>query len=147
MARLLHLLFEYIGRPSSMSGPSMFPTLAGENELVFENRITYRFKPIERGDLVTLKSPLDPGRIICKRIIGLPGDVICVDPTGKVAPSSEHVLLPQGHVWITGDNAAYSRDSRTYGPVSMSLIQGKLSHRIWPLSRFTKFSNPVTFLD
>ncbi|KAF8640681.1 hypothetical protein AX17_000337 [Amanita inopinata Kibby_2008] len=144
---LVHLIFEYVGRPSFMSGPSMLPTLAEGGELVIEDRLTYRFRSIERGELVTLKSPLDPSRIICKRVIGLPGDTICVDPTGEQAPSTEHVVIPQGHIWISGDNVAYSRDSRIYGPVSMSLVQGRLTYRVWPRKRFTKFSNAVTWLD
>jgi inner membrane protease subunit 1 len=115
-----------------MSGISMLPTLASSGELVIENILTYRLFPndLKRGDLITLKSPLDPSRIICKRILGLPGDIVCVDPTGISAPSTEHVIVPKGHVWIIGDNAAYSRDSRTYGPVSMSLIRGKLYARV-----------------
>jgi len=115
-----------------MSGVSMLPTLANEGELVIEDRLTLRLFPdrLSRGDLITLKSPVEPGRIVCKRVIGLPGDIVCVDPTGKMAPSTEHVRIPKGHVWISGDNAAWSRDSREYGPVSISLIQGRLAARV-----------------
>ncbi|KAJ7919152.1 signal peptidase I family protein [Mycena leptocephala] len=119
-----------------MSGPSMLPTLANEGEIVVENRWSHRIKPgsIQRGDLITL-------------LIGFPGDVICVDPTGQTAPSTEHVEVPKGHIWVMGDNAPYSRDSRHYGPVSMGLIRGKLYARIWPLRDFTIFRNPTTYLD
>jgi len=124
----------------------MFPTLADKGEIVVEDRLTPRLFPdrFERGDLVILKSPIMPERIICKRVLGLPGDIICVDPTGEEAPSTEHIVIPKGHLWISGDNAPYSRDSRLYGPVSMSLIQSKLIMRIWPP---TIFSNPLTYLD
>ncbi|KAJ7139841.1 LexA/Signal peptidase [Mycena epipterygia] len=144
----LHLL-SYIGTISTMAGPSMLPTLANEGEIVVENRWSLRFNPdsLQRGDLITLRSPLDRTRIICKRVIGFPGDVICVDPTGQKAPSTEHVVVPKGHIWVMGDNAAYSRDSREYGPVSMGLIQGKLYARIWPPKDFTIFRNPTTYLD
>ncbi|KIL70643.1 hypothetical protein M378DRAFT_66367 [Amanita muscaria Koide BX008] len=127
---LVHLIFEYIGRPSPMAGLSMLPTLASEGEIVIEDRLTYRFWPIQRGDIVTLKSPLDPNRIVCKRVFGLPGDTICVDPTGSMAPSTEHVVIPRGHIWICGDNAAFSRDSREYGPIPMALVEGKLAYRV-----------------
>src|ERR1700722_3690546 len=114
-----------------MSGLSMLPTLAESGELVIENLLAFRLFPnLQRGDLIILKSPLQPSRIICKRILGLPGDVVCVDPTGVYAPSTEHVIVPKGHIWIVGDNAAHSRDSRQYGPVSMSLIRGKLFARV-----------------
>lgn len=115
-----------------MEGPSMLPTFAHDGEIVIENRLTHWLFPnrLCRGDLVILPSPIEPERIICKRILGMPGDVVCVDPTGELAPSTEHVSVPKGHVWLSGDNAAYSRDSRTYGPVPMSLIQGRLYARV-----------------
>ncbi|KAJ7655099.1 signal peptidase I family protein [Mycena polygramma] len=132
-----------------MTGPSMLPTLANGGEIVVENRLSYRINPdgLQRGDLVTLRSPLDRNRIVCKRVIGFPGDVICVDPTGEMAPSTEHVVVPRGHIWVMGDNAAYSRDSRHYGPVSMGLVRGTLLARIWPPRNFTTFRNPTTYLD
>lgn len=122
----------------------MLPTLADSGELVFESCFAYRFSPVARGDIVTLKSPLDPQRIVCKRVIGLPGDIICVDPTGEMAPSSEHVVVAKGHVWISGDNAAASRDSRMYGPVSMSLIQAKLVARVSQTLLVHPFTNATT---
>lgn len=110
----------------------MVPTLAERGEVVVENILSIRLHPerLSRGDLITFNSPLDPSRVACKRIIGLPGDIICVDPTGTEAPSTEHVIVPTGHVWISGDNAAYSRDSRLYGPLPMSLIRSKLVARV-----------------
>ncbi|KAK0208556.1 signal peptidase I family protein [Desarmillaria ectypa] len=124
-------------------GPSMLPTLAVAGDVVIEDRLSLRFTEISRGDLVTVKSPLNPLRIVCKRIIGLPGDVICVDPTGQLAPSTEHIVVPSGHVWLSGDNFSHSRDSRSYGPVPIALIQGKIQ----PLRDFTIYHNPVAYLD
>lgn len=142
------------------------PTLASEGEIVIEDRLTHRLFPnrLSRGDLVTAKSPIEPDQIVCKRIIGLPGDIVCVDPMGEKAPSTEHVIVPKGHVWISGDNAAWSRDSRHYGPISISLIQGRLVARVslralleclltfyelqmWPPRDATIFRSAMTFLD
>lgn len=110
----------------------MLPTLAYEGEVVVEDRFSHRFnfRQLARGDLLVLESPLEPGRSICKRLMGIPGDIICVDPTGLKAPSTEHIKVPKGHVWIVGDNAEWSRDSRDYGPVSMSLIRSRLIARV-----------------
>ncbi|PPQ72717.1 hypothetical protein CVT26_003012 [Gymnopilus dilepis] len=132
-----------------MSGPSMLPTLANSGEVIIEDCLTYRLFPhkLARGDLIILESPIAPGRMICKRIIGLPGDTICVDPTGQYAPSTEHVVVPKGHIWISGDNAAASRDSRMYGPVPIALVKGRLFARIWPPQSFTIFKNPVTYIE
>ncbi|KAF8349899.1 peptidase S24/S26A/S26B/S26C [Amanita rubescens] len=123
---LFHLMYQNVGRISTMDGLSMLPNLAETGEVVVEDCLTYKFWPIQRGDLVTLKSPLDPSRIICKRVLGLPGDIVCVDPTGQLAPPTEHVIVPKGHIWIMGDNSTYSRDSREYGPVPISLVQARL---------------------
>lgn len=113
----------------------MLPTLAIE-ELVFEENIRHEYFPqtLQRGCLVSFLSPLDPNMIVCKRILGLPGDVILVDPTvlpapppeGMATPVGRHVVVPPGHIWVQGDNAAASRDSRLYGPIPISLIRGRL---------------------
>jgi len=149
LACAFHLFTEYVGTISFMEGPSMLPTLANSGEIVIENIFSYRLRPnnLARGDLITFRSPLDPSRMVCKRVIGLPGDVVCVDPTGEKAPSEEHVLVPKGHVWVSGDNTACSNDSRDHGPVSMALIRAKLYARVWPPKDFTIFRNPTTFID
>ncbi|KAH9837093.1 peptidase S24/S26A/S26B/S26C [Rhodofomes roseus] len=141
-----HLFANHVGWINMVDGPSMLPTMSVSGEWVLENKM---IKPqnVQRGDLVTYLSPLDPSRIVCKRVVGLPGDIICVDPTGELAPSTEHVIIPRNHVWLSGDNAAMSRDSRVYGPVSMALIKGKLVARVWPLSRITVFRNNFDYID
>ncbi|KAG1739669.1 signal peptidase I family protein [Suillus lakei] len=105
----------------------MLPTLDNSGEMV-----------IKSPSLITLTSPINPSRIICKRVIGLPGDVVCVDPTGLKAPSTEHVVIPKGHVWVAGDNTAWSTDSRDYGR--------RIAARIYPLNRLTVFSNNATYI-
>lgn len=119
-----------------MDGVSMLPTFDATGEMIVENILSHRLFPhtLARGQLITLESPLTPNRIICKRVIGLPGDTICVDPTGLMASSTEHIVVPKGHVWIAGDNASCSRDSRVYGPVSMALIRGKVVARVYSVT-------------
>jgi inner membrane protease subunit 1 len=145
----LHLGAEYIGNISPMEGPSMLPTLATSGELVVEDIISHILFPsnISRGDLITFRSPLFHYRVVCKRVIGLPGDLICVDPSGLSVASTEHIIVPDGHVWVAGDNAAVSIDSRTYGPISQTLIRGKLVARIWPWRDRTIFRSPVTYVN
>jgi len=127
----------------------MLPTLAVTGDWVLESRLAFFLgrSHLSRGDIIIYTSPSDPHNLVCKRVLGLPGDIVCVDPTGRWAPSTEHVVVPKGHVWTMGDNAPWSRDSREYGPVSMGLIRGKLVARIWPLSRFTIFRSPITYID
>ncbi|ODQ54457.1 LexA/Signal peptidase [Saitoella complicata NRRL Y-17804] len=80
------------------------------------------------GDVVVLRSPLDPGKILTKRIVGLGGDTVV---TRKPYPSS-YVEIPPGHAWLEGDEQFHSTDSNTYGPVSLTLIEAKVKGIIWP---------------
>lgn len=145
----------------------MLPTFEASGDVAIESIVSHRIAPYDltRGELVSLKSPINPNRIICKRIIGLAGDVICVDPTGSKAPSVEHVVIPKGHVWIAGDNLACSTDSRDYGPVPIGLIRGRIiarvccllllgrshvdnpSWQVFPLNRFQVFTHRGTYID
>jgi inner membrane protease subunit 1 len=112
----------------------MLPTLSVV-EWAVEEKIRHEIFPqtLKRGDLVTLISPLSATQLVCKRIIGLPGDTVLADPTELVPASYQsgrahenmHVLVPSGHVWVQGDNAGHSRDSRDYGPVPIALIRGR----------------------
>jgi len=149
IACFLHLFKENIGSPCLTDGPSMLPTIEASGEIVIESILSHRLAPynLTRGELVSLKSPSKPDRIVCKRVIGLPGDVICVDPTGSKAPSTEHVVVPKGHVWIAGDNLACSIDSREYGPVSMGLIRGRIIAKVFPFNRFQVFTHQGTYVD
>ena len=107
-----------------------------------------------------------------KRVIGLPGDhvVCCVD--GKVtvngvpldetsylfpgaAPSVQlfNVTVPQGRLWVMGDNRAISDDSRghmspgspTMGTVPENEVAGRAFMIIWPPSQFGDLPIPATF--
>ncbi|KAI9611464.1 hypothetical protein H4Q26_008414 [Puccinia striiformis f. sp. tritici PST-130] len=117
---------------------------------------------LNRGDLVNFTSPLNPSVLACKRIIGLPGDKILVDdhpyphnfpnPNSGVTDEIEGydycshkslLTIPQGHLWLQGDNYAVSIDSRTYGPVPIGLVSGKILARVWP--DFTWLSQPFEY--
>mmetsp|Transcript_10008 Transcript_10008/g.20807 ORF Transcript_10008/g.20807 Transcript_10008/m.20807 type:complete len:428 (-) Transcript_10008:23-1306(-) len=89
---------------------------------------------LQRGDVIILRHPEREGTI-CKRIIGMPGDTIVRNDSRKFYGNSgkEKEKVPQGHIWIEGDNAPQSHDSRYYGPVPASLVIGKVICRLWPL--------------
>ncbi|KZS87486.1 LexA/Signal peptidase [Sistotremastrum niveocremeum HHB9708] len=164
---------------------------------------------LKRGDIVVARSPVDPRMVICKRVLGLEGDIVALDPfaSGKQvelpespsptvdstssspsspilqfvprglqnifslspsppsspssgsessstsistplsSPSTQptHILIPPGHIWLTGDNTSMSRDSRLYGPVSVALVRGVVRARIWPNPCI--FEDPMTWID
>jgi signal peptidase I len=101
---------------------------------------------------------------LIKRVIGLPGDRIVVqngaitlynaqNPQGynpdinhdfsqNIAPvttGNTDIVVPVGEVFVCGDNRVNSLDSRTFGTVPVHDIVGKLSLRIFPISKFKSF--------
>ncbi|KAG1446831.1 hypothetical protein G6F56_009452 [Rhizopus delemar] len=100
-------------------------------DIILLDKWTSTDHKFKRGQVVLLTSPTDPKRIITKRIIALPGDL--VEPLRK---KGEKVPIPQGHCWIEGDEAFHSRDSNTFGPVPIGLINAKAKYILWPPSRF-----------
>lgn len=89
---------------------------------------------LSSGDIVVVRSPINPNSFICKRIVGLSGDSIRVFPL--IFPKT----VPRGHVWLQGDNINNSTDSREFGALPMGLIIGRVVLRIWPLDRIFKFT-------
>ncbi|KAJ0610820.1 putative signal peptidase I [Helianthus annuus] len=51
--------------------------------------------------------------------------------------------VPEGHCWVEGDNSAFSSDSRTYGPIPLGLIRGRVTHVIWPPQRMKKVDRRI----
>ncbi len=57
-------------------------------------------------------------------------------PPGTVMADMDPVFVPEGSVFVMGDNRAHSSDSRRFGPIPMKDILGEAVIRIWPLDRF-----------
>jgi signal peptidase I len=112
-----------------------------------------------------------PGDILIKRVIGIPGDdVACCDAQGRVtvngvplneqsylypgsAPSLSrfNIKVPQGRLWVMGDNRFDSADSRDHmgdpggGTIPESTVVGRAFIIVWPLSRWRILPIPATF--
>ncbi|TVU63191.1 signal peptidase I [Paenarthrobacter nitroguajacolicus] len=102
---------------------------------------------------------------LVKRVIGLPGDrVSCCDAEGRISingvpvdetyinpaeipqPNPFDIVVPDGKVWVMGDNRNHSADSRAHqeangGFINMADIEGKATVIAWPVSRWTILDN------
>jgi len=138
---------------------SMEPTLMiGDRILV--DKVSYHLHSVHRGDIVVFGRPpretsAENIKDLVKRVIGLPGDSISsadghvvIDgkplkepwlPAGTVTDGISPMTVPAGEYYVMGDNRTNSQDSRYFGPISRSLIVGRVVMRIWPLSHLHFF--------
>ncbi|KAI5310063.1 hypothetical protein KEM55_001837 [Ascosphaera atra] len=86
-------------------------------------------KGIGVGDFILFRSPYHLHDHSAKRVVGMPGDLVLRSaPRGddKRHPEDMMIEVPEGHVWVIGDNLPWSRDSHMYGPIPMGMIKGKI---------------------
>lgn len=132
-----------------VEGPSMRPTLQNGERLVV-NKFIYRFEKPQRGEVIVFKYPRDPSRDFIKRVIAVAGDTIEIKD-GRVFVNGQlqnegYILertrgsyplstVPEGHIFVMGDNRNNSEDSRfkDVGFVSLELVKGKAMMVFWPL--------------
>ena len=72
--------------------------------------------------------------------MGMEGDRVL--NTNQSTHKVEMVTVPKGHVWLEGDNADQSKDSRVYGPIPYALLRGRALFKIWPLAGNKSFQMP-----
>ena len=144
--------------PYKIPTGSMRPTFL-EGDRIFVDKVSYRFREPERGDIMVFKYPLDKKKDFVKRLAGLPGDKLEIRE-GKVyingeplldTPFSEHYYynredwnfaqkgevysIPPESYFVLGDNSAQSSDSRNWGFVPGNNIVGKAFFIWWPPKR------------
>ena len=133
---------------------SMESTLL-QGDRVLVNKLSYDLHDVHRGDIVVFERP--PGEEdqqihdLIKRVIGLPGETIeardgriYIDDkpldepylkAGTVTDNLERQTVPEGRIFVMGDNRGDSKDSRFFGAIDESLIVGRAFIRVWPPSR------------
>ena len=159
-----------VAKPYRIPSPSMEPTLhcarpvayceARFSDRVIANRLAYRFRDPERGDIVVFEAPAaaarcglgDNGSAFVKRIIGLPGEevseregIVYIDGERLVEPyvapsrrgheSGSWPRVERGHYFVLGDNRTRSCDSRTWGTVPRNDLIGPVTLTYWPPGR------------
>lgn len=136
-------------------GESMNPTLV-EHDRLIALKVPLYYRGPQRGDIVILQSPVEEHTEYVKRVVGLPGEEISIHDgkvyiNGKVYEESytsspqtqiynqSDWKLKQDEYFLMGDNRlpGKSLDSRYFGPVKKSAIDGIIKIRYWPLNRIT----------
>lgn len=154
------LLRTFLFVPYEIPSKSMQDTIM-PGDMVFSEKVTYYMRQPERGDIVTFTDPEVPTRTLIKRVIATGGQTVDLvngevvvdgaaldEPYTKGKPSyplsrtavnadiSYPYKVPEGSVWVMGDNRTESQDSRYFGAVPVDTISGRASLVYWPLSSF-----------
>ncbi|MBB6452944.1 signal peptidase I [Salirhabdus euzebyi] len=158
------LIRTFLFTPIVVEGPSMLPTLESNDHMVV-NKFSYRFSEPKRFDIIVFHSPEKsdyikriiglPGEHIAYKdeILYVDGQAI-LEPFIKerleklMSPShythdfrleeveGGYEVIPDGHVFVLGDNRTNSTDSRFIGPVPYDQIVGKAQLVYWPFKHF-----------
>ena len=152
------ILFVFFLRLIGVSGPSMTPTLLNGDRVILLSNFLYR--DVEAGDIVVMQIPSFDEEPIVKRVIAKGGQTVDIDfEAGEVyvdgvllqenyindlthlsytdGPSFP-VTVPDGSLFVMGDNRNESADSR-YGPIGMvdeRRVLGRVMTIVWPVDRF-----------
>jgi signal peptidase I len=130
------------------TGPSMQPNMYQGYRLMTE-KVSYQLHHPQRGDIVVVDRPGTEVSLV-KRVMGLPGEIVEVR-TGHVLINGQKIeepwvlyfggpdygptQIPDGYIFILGDNRKNSRDSRAIGPVELRTIVGRVWLVYWPLDK------------
>ena len=150
LAAVLFVIINTLTARIRVDGSSMVPSLV-HNNYVLVNRLAYQLGEIQRGDVVVFRFPQNREEDYIKRVIALPGETIEI-ANGMVyidgqplaepyiqAPMLQDyppVTVPQGMVYVMGDNRNDSSDSRRWGALSLDDIIGKAVFVYWPFHDF-----------
>lgn len=159
----------FVAQPYRVEGSSMETTVKPD-QYVLIDKLTTRWAPYARGDIVVLNPPAavadEDGVPFIKRVIGLPGDhvelkggVVYVNgialdepyvftrdgvrqPTDATPGQPSAWVVPAGDLFVLGDHRQASDDSRTFGPVEISRVIGRAWLRYWPVDAFGALPAP-----
>jgi signal peptidase I len=148
LAVVLFLVIDTLSARIRVESISMQPTLYAD-DFVIVNKLAYRFNRPSRGDVIVFRYPPEPGsEPYIKRVIGLPDDLVSIsggkvsinrtlldEPYISAPPNYEgHWIVPQGSLFVLGDNRNHSSDSHRWGMVPLGNVIGKALVVYWPPS-------------
>lgn len=155
LAIILAFVITLFIKPTLVRGDSMLPTLH-ENDYLIINKIGYKVGEPKNGDVIVFKSDLEQNdgtnKDLVKRIIGIEGDRVTIKDgqvyvndkllnetylsQGMDTKGDIDLVIPQGKLFVLGDNREVSLDSRyeQVGLVDISDVEGKVLIRLYPFN-------------
>lgn len=145
------LVQTFMFRITGILQKSMLPTV-DPGDRVIVNCMTYHFREPRPGEIIVVRDPQDDKKDIIKRVIAVGGDTIeltdgvlyvngeVVDEpyvvNKDVVKGQPKLQIPDGYVYVMGDNRPVSGDSRVLGPIPEDRIIGKVICVMWPISHW-----------
>jgi signal peptidase I len=125
-----------------MDGHSMVPTILSKEFVLVDPAAYVKSRP-QRGDVVLFQPPTASDKPYVKRVVAVEGDEVgihhgavwidgkslderYVNPGVTSCSSICDWLVPNGSVFVLGDNRTNSSDSRVFGPVDNTAILGRV---------------------
>lgn len=150
------VVYRFLFQPHQVKGSSMYDNFH-DGEYLLTDKVTYRFREPQRGDVVVFKAPKNEDYDYIKRVIGLPGDQVKVSGgavylnnqrldesgyldsritthSGAYLREGQTVIVPPNEYIVMGDNRDNSSDSREWGPVPEPNLVGRAWLRYWPVN-------------
>ena len=147
---IIFFLIQTVVRNFRVVGTSMAPNLHDSQYLIVD-KITYRFREPQRGDVIVFEPPNRPGEDYVKRIIGESGDLVEIRK-GQVLINNQpleepYVVYPGSYsmsprrvgldeLFVLGDNRNSSSDSHNWGMLVQDKVVGKAWISYWPPSQW-----------
>lgn len=155
MAVVLFLLLNAATSRVRVYNISMQPTLH-EGNLLVVNKLAYKLGEPKRGDIIVFHYQGTVTEDYIKRVIGLPGDI--VDVRGGIVRVNGQAItepyiaelpgytgtwkVPEGELFVLGDNRNHSSDSHDWGFVEQEWVVGRAIIVYWPLDRIRVLNSP-----
>ena len=149
------LLFSFAVRLVDVVGNSMYPTLENVDKVIVSNLF---YEP-EQGDIIVFRKDEYRPEPLVKRVIAVGGQTVDIndedglvyvdgvalsEPYTRGLPSytlasdvSYPYTVPEGYLWMMGDNRTNSQDSRFFGAIPVSSVTGRGALVYWPLNDFS----------
>lgn len=155
----IFILFTFFFRIVGVSGSSMNPTLQSKDWLAVSGITT----EVQRGDIVVITQPNKLNEPLIKRVIAVGGDTVDInfadgtvsingisidepyiaEQTHRSFDIAFPIVVPEGHIFVMGDNRNESLDSRSsiVGFIDQRFVLGKAEFRFYPFGEWKIDSN------